>query len=620
MWDHIQLYAALDCSLNYRFSRYLEAAFYNAAGLSSAFFFNLPDAAGTLVLPFFRLESGVAFIINPMFNFSIDIHPGVHYQQALGYLKIFDGFSFSLGTAVHFRFGEDPDIVRAGYRILKTGKKIINPVFAAMQSYYVNHPAGIISVENDRKEEIKDVEIAFFQAGFMDNATPCAVLPVIKSGEQVQVNLYASYNNTIFKTQGITPLVGEIQITCNYRGKSLSQSEPVTYDLYDKNSLVWDDDRKIAAFITPADRIIKNWGSLINQSGRELTLKYYNGQLQTAMKIYTAMDAAECLYQVDPITPYSGSCSENYAVDTVNFPRDTLEKITGDCDDLTVLYLSLLETLGVETGFITVPGHIFPVFNTGTRARDYSKLFPDREMSLNLNGWLWIPVEITLLGNHDFFAAWKEGIKNYQAWEKEPLSRKIYFTRQAQELFRPVALTEKEIAFVPGIDKKIRQGLESSIGELGSRFIEYYSLQAAREETDRNYNRLGIAYSIFREKAKAISAYRKALDINPGCISAWRNLGNLYYQEAEYAEALSCYMVILDIIDKDVENELYREILIQAALVYEQQGNLEKADEFYALAGAVEPGVAFNRADPESLLRSGNPEPGLFAPDYREWF
>jgi hypothetical protein len=40
----------------------------------------------------------------------------------------------------------------------------------------------------------------------------------------------------------------------------------------------------------------------------------------------------------------------------------------GDCDDLSILYCSLLEVLGLDTAFITVPGHIYAAFDTGIQS------------------------------------------------------------------------------------------------------------------------------------------------------------------------------------------------------------------------------------------------------------
>jgi len=80
------------------------------------------------------------------------------------------------------------------------------------------------------------------------------------------------------------------------------------------------------------------------------------------------------LYQVDPTSPFTEVQENPMVVDSISLPRDTLKRITGDCDDLTVLFCSIFETVGVETGFITVPGHIYAAFNTGEQAREYNRL------------------------------------------------------------------------------------------------------------------------------------------------------------------------------------------------------------------------------------------------------
>jgi transglutaminase-like putative cysteine protease len=44
--------------------------------------------------------------------------------------------------------------------------------------------------------------------------------------------------------------------------------------------------------------------------------------------------------------------------DSLNYPYQTLFYRGGDCDDLSILFCSLMESLGVASAFITVPGHI----------------------------------------------------------------------------------------------------------------------------------------------------------------------------------------------------------------------------------------------------------------------
>ncbi|MCK4542225.1 MAG: transglutaminase domain-containing protein [Spirochaetales bacterium] len=68
-------------------------------------------------------------------------------------------------------------------------------------------------------------------------------------------------------------------------------------------------------------------------------------------------------YVVDPRTPYTELSQQREWIDFIQFPRQTLEYRAGDCDDLSILYCALLESVGIETAFITVPGHILMAFS-----------------------------------------------------------------------------------------------------------------------------------------------------------------------------------------------------------------------------------------------------------------
>ncbi|MFW6293995.1 MAG: hypothetical protein ACOC7V_16970, partial [Spirochaetota bacterium] len=63
------------------------------------------------------------------------------------------------------------------------------------------------------------------------------------------------------------------------------------------------------------------------------------------------------------------------AVDFLQFPRQTLTYSSGDCDDLTALYIALLESVGVDTAFITVPGHIYAAFAVETSPEEARREF-----------------------------------------------------------------------------------------------------------------------------------------------------------------------------------------------------------------------------------------------------
>ena len=57
-----------------------------------------------------------------------------------------------------------------------------------------------------------------------------------------------------------------------------------------------------------------------------------------------------------------GIKTDTVSVDFLQFPYQTLLYHGGDCDDLSILNCSLFEALGIQTAFITIPGHIYMAY------------------------------------------------------------------------------------------------------------------------------------------------------------------------------------------------------------------------------------------------------------------
>ncbi|MCF6334510.1 MAG: hypothetical protein L3J12_02055, partial [Spirochaetales bacterium] len=267
-WDHTHYFGALGALWSNRFSKTFELSGELAFGMSQAVFPNIDPAGvprGSLNI---LASAGIRASLDPSYNFSVDIHPTLRYSKYIGDAStfgIFDGFSFGIGFSGHYRFGEDPDAPQAIIRSIKFAADRLPPVFAAMQSYYIDHPIGKVDITNTEDFSIYDVDVSFFQAGFMDNPTKAVTIPEMAAGETVSVDLFASFNDAIFSKNGVTPLTGEINVDYIWRNRPVNQVASVSYDLQYKTALTWDDDRKVGAFITPADSALRNYASAIRQ-------------------------------------------------------------------------------------------------------------------------------------------------------------------------------------------------------------------------------------------------------------------------------------------------------------------------------------------------------------------
>lgn len=590
-YNQTTFYCGTGAGYSHRFSKLLEAGIELTGGIDYTIFpYLLPDQGSRGAFGLYA-DCKVPVTINPIFNLSIEFQPGIRYRKSLSPLHYFDGFLFSIGGTINFRLGEDPDI-KGIIRSIRFNEISLSALFAGMQSYYSRNPAGTVSITNIEKYAINDVKISFYQAGYMDSPTPAGTIIELKPGETREIPLLVSFNSEIFNTEGVVPLTGEVIVTYMSKSKPGKQAESVVYDLYDKTALTWDDDRKIGAYITTSDSVLKDYTSFIIQSGKDKLLVTYNHPLQTAMLIYSALTETGCLYQADPILPFTSAQRDTGIVDTINLPRDTLKRITGDCDDLTVLYISVLETLGIESGFITVPGHIYPVVNTGIPVRHYRKIHPERSWTINVNGTLWVPVEVTMIGKGNFLKAWEAGAREWASWEEQPERRNFYMTKEAQSLYRPVGLIKTDTDFSFGNSSSIGRMFEENIALLYDKVIRDFLRTAEENKQKSDFNKLGIAYANFNKPGKAEEAFRAAVALDPGYSLAVINLGNLFFQTGRYEDALKQYFLALEGFKPadTTPSPAYLKLLLKISVVYYQLEQYNQAREYYLTAQEISPG------------------------------
>ncbi|WP_304226352.1 hypothetical protein [Gracilinema caldarium] len=588
-WDHSVWSGLAGFLLITRFSKNFELGTGAAAGFGYTYFQNL-DPAGVVGSPLIFAQGELRISLIPSYNYSVDLRPTIRYSQSLGPLTEFNGFSVGFGFGVAYRFGQDPDSTAASVRAFRIGSGKMPNLFAAMQSYYANQPFGIIELVNEDRLELQNVEVSFFQSGFMDAPTPLAMIDRVPGKSAVFINLIASFNQEIFKTEGITPLTGELLVSYRYKGRAVEQRFPLAYELYDKTSIIWDDDRKVGAFITPSDSALRNYLSFVRQSLKSEAIAQFNENLQTAAQIYAALVKLGLIYQSDPISPFVKAQEKQSVLDSVSLGRDTLRRGTGDCDDLTVLYASLLESAGIETGFITVPGHIYAIFNTKVKSRDYRELHPDRSMFLTVSDTLWIPVEVTLIGKQSFYDAWIKGAELWNLYEKDQNKRAFYRTADAQKLFRPVALRESDLGLQYGSQESLAALYKTEISRVADGILQPLADLANKSNNKQDWTYLGVAYAKFGRLKEAETAFNRVMKIDPNSVSVQVNLGNIAYLQRDYRKAVIQYQGAYNSLVKQGKQDSLtaQKVLISLSKTYTGMKDFAQAKQAFEKASAID--------------------------------
>lgn len=586
--DNRQFYALLGISYTNRFLKNFEYGLELAAGASYMTFPNLLEDGGLIGSINLAAEAGLYLSLAPSYNFMIAFHPNFKYFYAITpSINDYNGFVLGTGITFHYRFGEDPDLPRPALNSLAWGDITLPPVYANMQQYYTDHPLGKFILINPQNYPVSDVEVYFSQKTYMDSPRYCTTIDHLNPGQSREIDLYATFNNQIFDIEGSEPVNGEINVTYKALGRNGAQKKSITFELNDKTTMTWDDYNKLAALITPADGSLKNYSSYIERACETELSTYFNKNLQLAMQLYCALTELNVIYQPDPVLPYGvARAGMDNVKDKVYLARDTLQRGSGDCDDLTVLFCSLLESIGIESGYMIMDDHIFPVFNTKEKARAYADLNPSREMTIPYNDELWVPVEMTLLGQTNFYEAWEKGIANYKANRS---NERFFITRKAQEVYQPVGLKEKDLGLQYGDIKAIKKAFKTDLNQIINFVVTGYERKIREKEDKTVFNALGSLYGAAGQTDKAEAAFKKALMMDENYIFAKINLGILFIYKKNYQQALTWLTASLDQANaaSHVPGNVMSTIYLNMSGCYKALGEEEKANTYQQLADGL---------------------------------
>jgi tetratricopeptide (TPR) repeat protein len=507
--------------------------------------------------------------------------------------------SFNAGAEITYRYVSDGRGgalyqglgcgVSARYSILQASQVQIEDikldnVFPVFLKYYDTHPMGSVVFRNNGTAPIKDMEVSFFVDKYMDNPTQCPAPRILNGGQKVTVDLFALFSEKVFSITESTVVSGKVKIAYTQGNKRQTVDRSASLPMHDRNAITWDDDRKVAAFVQYKDpavlEIAKTLARIVKDSPPSVDVN-----LCTAMALHEALRLFGLGYVVDPTSSYAEQSKNKVAVDYIQFPRGTLQYKSGDCDDLSVLYASILQGVGIDTAFITVPGHIYMAFSLKAGPEQAAKLLPDASGLILRENRAWVPLEITMTGR-DFMEAWNTGASE---WRDNERQAGFIPVAQAWETYSPAGYFEdtRSVTFVPdaaiasGYRKELALFTDRQLGALKAR------LDATKPASLNTMAILCIRYGM-NDKAKAYlaQALQKG-DFFPALV----NYGSVLSLEGDAKGALGYFLRAQKMKPNDAA------LALRLSQTYARLGNTAEAEASYSRLAALDPDLASRHSE-----------------------
>ena len=168
-------------------------------------------------------------------------------------------------------------------------------------------------------------------------------------------------------------------------------------------------------------------------------------------------------------------------------------------------------------------------------------LHPDQNMMLNIQGNLWVPVEITMLGTNNFVAAWRRGAEEWNMYEEDQSKRGLFLTSDSQQIFGPVGLLETDLGLQYGTKENIVDLFAEDKDKIVQDIVDSFAAEARDSEDKRKYNTLGIIAARMEKYSQAETAFRTSLSLDRNYLNPQVNLGNVYLLQERYIDAIQVF-------------------------------------------------------------------------------
>jgi sugar lactone lactonase YvrE/tetratricopeptide (TPR) repeat protein/fibronectin type 3 domain-containing protein len=457
----------------------------------------------------------------------------------------------------------------------------LHNVFSNTYKLYEQEGVGRVKLTNNTRGALNDVKVSFVLNNFMDFPTEARV-DAIQPGESREVTVKAVFNNNILTLTEDTPVQAKLEASYFENAQPRTYSKIKTVNIYDKHRLSWDDKGRYAAFVTPKDPLVINFSRSV---AAEFSATKEPTQLAAA--VFNTLGALGVTYVQDPINPYQITSNKVDYVDYIQYPRETIQRKSGDCDDLVALYSAALESIGIPTRVLLVPGHMFLMFATGVEAE--ADGYTMNDMYVAHDGMLWIPVEATLVGK-SFIKAWESGAAAYYR-EKKSGGLSVFDIHEAWGKYKPATLMDDNWK-APVLNREAIErafpGDLLSVLKISSQTLTRRYLQAIQKNPADMAAHLQVGIILARQgdRPEAMKYFRKITETEPKNAAALNNIGNLHMIDGQYVEAQKSYADAAKADPKDPE------ILVNLANAYKAVNNVDKAKEAFAQAQRIDPAMA----------------------------
>jgi hypothetical protein len=406
---------------------------------------------------------------------------------------------------------------------------VVQEIFPAQVTRYAQTQAAELKVRAEGSLAFSDVRIQALLPGLMRLPTEIEV-GALQPGEEKTIPLPLALDPAALAAIESSRASG-LQVRTQYRvdGMEGGETRVLPVVIHDRHAIDWREPGSAAAFVTSEDSAVRAFATRALEAASTARLPR---RLAVAAAIHQALTTLPLRYVKDPELAWGSS-----PLDSVELPRETLSGKSGDCDDLSVLYAALLESVGVRTALVLLPSHILIAFDTGVPESRRSSVSVDASRTVARNGTLWVPVETTAV-DQSFERAWALAARELAEGKAEWVGvRESWAAHPKTSLAVSAAAPDLDVSKVTAADVSLAGELARARASELSRWVTRLSREARKHPSDPAIKaELVAALSLSGKAGDAVATAGSSADPRVKL-----NLGNALMSLGRGKDALEAY-------------------------------------------------------------------------------
>jgi len=530
------------------FGIHADATFYpfsrlqTTAGVAGGIFSSASASNTSLQSVWYRLYGDMGFRINPMVSLGLNVSL-IDFQNTTWFGSPWCT-GLNAGVSVQIKF----DTVKNSGNV----DGYVNQeesVFPLFYTVYKNVPVGTITLVNNETAGIDDIVVKFRAEGYTASEIECGKIRFLRKNRSAELELYADFTDSILQFSEAGKIPGELIVEYSLLGQRKSNIVPVIIPVYNRNQVRWTDNEVIASYISTKSQEVLEFSKYCVGIARNHLRSGLNRNMQFAMYLYEGIRLAGISCIADIETPYAEAHKDSKTLDYIQYPFQTMIYKSGDADEIGILFMALLESVGIEAAYVPMKNDFLVCFNTGIKAAKADSFFDGYDRFFVIGEDVWIPLAMSAL-REGFMNCWYKAITDLQTAQQFWETVNIVFLEEAWQSYPPAGFSSDQNAEIKPDETALVSAAETDLSryittEFGPRIAAIQAQIMANGPSIDLYNQLGLLYVRAGMYSSAIPVYEESAKY--GSTTAMNNLGNICSLQKKYEEALAWYQKTLEL-------------------------------------------------------------------------